>query len=57
MTTVTACYYDPDETRDAWCSCPLAHPRLALLLRPVWRLLPGRVQGWVCGDPCWARQP
>jgi hypothetical protein len=54
MTAPQGCHDDPDPARDAWCSCPVAHPLLALALWPVWWLLPGRLQGWVCGAPCWA---
>jgi hypothetical protein len=39
----------------AHCGCPWRHPWLGAVLLPVWRLLPGRVQARVAGDPCWAR--
>ncbi len=51
------CHYDPDDPDARWCTCPLDHPRLARALRPVWAVLPGRVQGWLCGLPCWHVPP
>jgi hypothetical protein len=51
------CHHDPDESAPSWCSCPVMHPRLARLLAPVSGLLPGRMMGWVLGEPCWATRP
>lgn len=36
------------------CDCPITHPAVYRLATPaLWRLLPGRVQGWIVGPPCW----
>jgi hypothetical protein len=50
------CRYDPADDASV-CTCPLAHPVLAIVLRPVWAVLGGRVQSWVCCPPCWHRPP
>jgi hypothetical protein len=43
-----------DDTTGAYCSCPMTHPILVALLAAVWWGLPGRVQAWFTGHPCWA---
>lgn len=50
------CSYHPTDEAKRVCECPLAHPRLVALLKPIWWALPGRAQAGLAGEPCWIEQ-